>query len=194
MLGGTEPHEGRHPGSTLQTPEGCTEEAHSSVAITFLRWLNQSDRMCPIYDAIALLNNGEEARAAQRIRILAESGALIQLANILLLDLLLLSDPKKRLAPKASTNVPHVQVESAFAGGLSSNEGLQRRRFPASVLTSKQRVVLRFVKDGMTNQQIAYRMSVSLNTVKWHLKNISRALGASNRCSVLRIAEQKELI
>lgn len=48
-------------------------------------------------------------------------------------------------------------------------------------LAPRQREALGLVREGLTDRQIAERMSVSLNTVKQHLTNVYARLGASGR-------------
>ncbi len=44
-------------------------------------------------------------------------------------------------------------------------------------LTERERNLLRFVSAGLSNRDLAERLSVSTNTVKWHLRNIYNKLG-----------------
>jgi len=48
-------------------------------------------------------------------------------------------------------------------------------------LSAREREVLELVAKGLTNTQIAEALSVSENTVKFHLQNIFQKLGVSNR-------------
>ena len=48
-------------------------------------------------------------------------------------------------------------------------------------LTERERAVLELVAEGVTNAQIAARLRVSENTVKFHLQNVYLKLGVSNR-------------
>ncbi len=48
-------------------------------------------------------------------------------------------------------------------------------------LSARERDVLALVAEGLTNIQIAAALSVSENTVKFHLQNIFQKLGVSNR-------------
>jgi DNA-binding NarL/FixJ family response regulator len=66
-------------------------------------------------------------------------------------------------------------------------------RSPAS-FTSRQIAVLHCVREGLTNTEAAARLGVSMNTIKWHLKGLSRALGAKNRCAVVHRAQLRGLI
>jgi DNA-binding NarL/FixJ family response regulator len=52
---------------------------------------------------------------------------------------------------------------------------------------------VRLVTEGLTNQVIAERLVVSLNTVEYHLKNIYRKLGVSSRTQLLAHLAREEI-
>lgn len=52
---------------------------------------------------------------------------------------------------------------------------------PEQNLSEREREVLSCVAEGMTNAQIAARLSVSESTIKFHLQNIFDKLGVANR-------------
>ncbi|HUD95293.1 response regulator transcription factor [Sphingobium sp.] len=55
-------------------------------------------------------------------------------------------------------------------------------------LTQRQREVLEGVARGLTNREIAGRLVISERTVKAHVKELMRRLGANNRTQVVAIA------
>lgn len=57
-----------------------------------------------------------------------------------------------------------------------------------AVLTAQERLILKLVSKGCSNKDIAARLFISVETVKKHLQNIYRKLGASNRIEALRKA------
>jgi LuxR family maltose regulon positive regulatory protein len=57
-----------------------------------------------------------------------------------------------------------------------------------SPLTKKERLVLGFIQDGLSNKRIALEMDVSLSTVKTHINNMYRKLGVNNRVLALQKA------
>jgi DNA-binding CsgD family transcriptional regulator len=52
-------------------------------------------------------------------------------------------------------------------------------------LTIREHEVLELISLGYTNNSIARQMSISINTVKFHLKNIFNKLKARNRIEAL---------
>jgi DNA-binding NarL/FixJ family response regulator len=61
-------------------------------------------------------------------------------------------------------------------------------------LTPREREVLELVSQGATNAEIATRLAVTENTVKFHMKNILQKLHASNRAEVVAYALRSGLI
>jgi DNA-binding NarL/FixJ family response regulator len=74
------------------------------------------------------------------------------------------------------------------------------RRTPAepvalpSPLTARELEVLRLVAEGHTNGRVALALSVSEQTVKFHLCNIYRKLGVGNRTEATRHAHLHALV
>jgi DNA-binding NarL/FixJ family response regulator len=61
-------------------------------------------------------------------------------------------------------------------------------------LTPRELEVLQLVRDGYKNKQIANRLSISENTVNFHLKNIVEKLGANDRTHAVTIAVRRGLL
>lgn len=56
---------------------------------------------------------------------------------------------------------------------------------PLAGLTDREREILTALAEGMTNQQLADALKISLNTVKFHLKNLYGKLGVDNRAQAV---------
>ena len=61
-------------------------------------------------------------------------------------------------------------------------------------LTDREREILRLVSNGFSNKALADRLSLSTNTVKWHLRNIFEKLQISNRMQAVSVARHFGLI
>jgi DNA-binding NarL/FixJ family response regulator len=62
------------------------------------------------------------------------------------------------------------------------------------VLTAREREVLHFVADGCMDREIAERLSISLSTVKTHVRHILAKLHASSRHQAALVAIREGLI
>ncbi|MBE9507860.1 MAG: hypothetical protein IMY86_07395, partial [Chloroflexi bacterium] len=58
-------------------------------------------------------------------------------------------------------------------------------------LTEREKEILRLVATGVTNREVGYRLSISVNTVKVHLRNVFTKLGAESRTEATMIAVQE---
>lgn len=61
-------------------------------------------------------------------------------------------------------------------------------------LTTRELEVLQLIRDGYKNKQIAERLSISDNTVDFHVKNIIDKLGAKDRTHAVTIATRRGLL
>ncbi|MFV7431647.1 MULTISPECIES: helix-turn-helix transcriptional regulator [Pseudomonas] len=61
-------------------------------------------------------------------------------------------------------------------------------------LTPREVELLTLLETGLSNQQIADYTHVSITTVKWHLQNLYRKLGESNRLAALARARSQGLL
>ncbi|MFI3177411.1 MAG: LuxR C-terminal-related transcriptional regulator [Eubacteriales bacterium] len=61
-------------------------------------------------------------------------------------------------------------------------------------LTPTESEVLKYLKRGMKNTEIAKAMFVSENTVKYHLKNIYQKLDVSNRTQAIQVLQEEKVL
>ena len=57
---------------------------------------------------------------------------------------------------------------------------------PDPTLSAREAEVLTAVAEGLTNAEVADRLHISENTVKFHLQNIYQRLGVANRTEASR--------
>ncbi len=77
-----------------------------------------------------------------------------------------------------------------------ANEGtMVRARFPLAnfvqVLTSREHEVLRLIIDGLTNRDIAQKLSISLETVKSHVHHIMQKMQVKDRTQAAVLATRQ---
>ena len=56
------------------------------------------------------------------------------------------------------------------------------------ILTAREAEVLQLLQEGMTNAEIAHRLSIGVETVRTHARNIYRKLGISTRRDLARFS------
>lgn len=77
--------------------------------------------------------------------------------------------------------------EAAMTGQTTARllQGLVQSSHPQAgaldALTERERELLRLVAQGLSNKAVARTLSLSENTIKYHLKNILQKLGVQNR-------------
>jgi DNA-binding NarL/FixJ family response regulator len=83
----------------------------------------------------------------------------------------------------------HVLPRSAAAGG-----GIDRLAARGDELTGRETEVLELLQDGCTNSQIAERLSIGIETVRTHARNIYRKLGVPSRRELVLRARREPVV
>jgi LuxR family maltose regulon positive regulatory protein len=65
-------------------------------------------------------------------------------------------------------------------------------REPIESLSTREREVLELAAAGLQNRDIAERLMISANTVKFHLRTIYAQLGVRNRVQAMRAVRASE--
>jgi len=94
----------------------------------------------------------------------------------------------KLITPKVKTVIVEKQV-FANTGFVLNQDELNRLR-----LSSRELEVLQLIADGLSNQQIAGRLFVSLNTIKTHTANLFLKLEVERRTQAIEKAKRLSLI
>jgi DNA-binding NarL/FixJ family response regulator len=84
----------------------------------------------------------------------------------------------------------HVLPRSAAAGGGADTLGMRG----SDLLTPREADVLELLQDGATNAQIAQTLSIGMETVRTHARNIYRKLGISSRRDLARLTRPEAVV
>jgi DNA-binding NarL/FixJ family response regulator len=82
-------------------------------------------------------------------------------------------------------------IGQAFEKMLHREAGMRRL---ATILTTRETEVMRWVAGGLSNQQIAEKLIVQEGTIKIHVHNIYRKLGVNNRVDLTLYAQKRGLV
>ena len=80
------------------------------------------------------------------------------------------------------------------AGWLSRARRASVANDPVAGLSPRQREVLELLALGMDNDQIASRLFISRNTVKFHVRTIYERLGVHNRVAAARVLAGADIV
>jgi LuxR family maltose regulon positive regulatory protein len=101
----------------------------------------------------------------------------------------------------ASTESDAVRADRAFIETLLQASGIDLSRAPQrddappqDPLTDREKEILSFLANGVSNKEMASRVFLSENTVKFHLKNIYSKLSVGSRLQAIAAARQRGLI
>lgn len=110
---------------------------------------------------------------------------------------------KGYFSPDTSLNIALVALELVRAGGVylppsivaydddaHSHLQSQQDAEAADLLTSRQKAVVAALRKGMSNKIIAYELNMCESTVKVHVRNIMKKLGAKNRTEVAFLTQK----
>jgi len=89
-----------------------------------------------------------------------------------------------RMVQAGGTYIPASCVMNARRPALAA----EARRLGVSLLTPRQSVVVEALRRGKANKAIAYERRMRESTVKVHVRNVMKKLGAKNRTEVAYIA------
>lgn len=142
--------------------------------------------------ALVLQQRGDVAAALPLLNTVLDHVGATQSWRVLLE----LGLPAKAMLRLARQHDPGLAAGSVRAMTLQAVlDKLQHEKPAASEAYSEREIdVLEQLASGCSNKQIARRLGVSENTVKFHLKNLYRKLDAGSREAALAIALQRGLV
>jgi NarL family two-component system response regulator LiaR len=106
------------------------------------------------------------------------------------------------LVKGTSANRLALAIREAYAGrptlAPEAVQALVQRPAPSPALgndlTEREREVLALLAAGLSNVEVARELTVSVSTVKYHLRGIYSKLGAANRAEAVALALENKLI
>ena len=84
--------------------------------------------------------------------------------------------------------------DATFTGAIGQAPQATDDGFNGDGLTPREKEVLQLLAQGLPNKQIAQRIGISENTIKYHISSIYSKLGASNRTEAVRLGAHKGII
>lgn len=93
-------------------------------------------------------------------------------------------------------------VRAAYAGQATIPPDMLARLLPrlqpqsrqVGALTAREREVLQLLAEGLSNQEIAERLFLSMSTVRNHVQNVLRKLDAHSRLEAVTIAVRQGIV
>ncbi|QFZ17908.1 response regulator [Saccharothrix syringae] len=138
--------------------------------------------------AVAVLTTFDEDEFVARALGGGANGFLLKAADPreLIIGVRALADGAAYLSPRIAQRL----VAELRGGGLSRHEGARAR---VTALTARERDVLALLGEGLSNQSIARRLTLSEGTVKAHVSAILQALDVENRTQAAILAHDAGL-
>lgn len=87
-----------------------------------------------------------------------------------------------------TTAMPQIPMELNATSRIGLTKKVESFSSPPAwpaALTEREREVIRLVEEGLSNKDIAYRLSISDSTVRHHMTSISDKVGVPNRQKLL---------
>lgn len=93
---------------------------------------------------------------------------------------------------EAINNVAKGKQFLSFDAALAIRK--QEKHSDVPLVTRREKEVLELIADGMTNNEIAQKLFISITTVDTHRKNLLTKFGSRNTASLIKTAMQHNLI
>lgn len=184
----------------LQMLETCLQVQQADLAIVELSTLGIAESEAifqmledlPLEDALSvlmLLENGIEAQAKDSAAQLVSTGAV----NLVPVDI---SANQLRCAISAiisGFNISHPSITETLFSQADTAFGLGEL-YSIDPLTTREVQVLNQLADGLSNKAIAQVLTISENTVKFHISAILAKLNASSRTEAVSIGIRAGLV
>jgi DNA-binding NarL/FixJ family response regulator len=183
----------------INQEEGLSMTAQLANAAELHAWLAAGhkadvallDRSLPDADGLDLVSEVRDAGIKVIMLTIADSDEEISEAIAAGVDgyVIKSSDPEQVIAAIRSvcdgqSSFPLNVMQRMARGELNSSA--------LGALTAREMEIVEHVKEGLSNKVIAYKLSLSENTVRNHLRNIMEKLGLRNRVQVATLALKED--
>ena len=149
------------------------------------------DRSLPDADGLDLVSELREAGLKVIMLTIADSDEEISEAIAAGVDGYVLKSTEPAQVLAAIRNVGEGQ--SSFPLNIMQRMARgELQQHALSALTPREMEIVAYVKEGLSNKIIAYKLSLSENTVRNHLRNIMEKLGLRNRVQVATLALKED--
>ena len=89
-----------------------------------------------------------------------------------------------------SKSAPASELIDAIHSAIYELDAVRRPELVASILSMREKEVMRLIAQGLSNEDIGRSLSISVGTVKRHNTNIFAKLGATSRTDAVRKASR----
>lgn len=130
-------------------------------------------RIKSVYPSVAtlVLTSFGDAARARRALAAGANGYLLKDAG-----------PDELVAAVRAVHSGEMPVDSAVTGALSRSWSAGDK--PTSLITPRERVIASLLAQGLSNREIARRLSITERTARTHVSNVLAKLGLSSRTQV----------
>jgi DNA-binding NarL/FixJ family response regulator len=186
--------------SLLQNEAGIEWAGHASNAASCLAYLHQQQPDVILMDINLPDKSGIDL--CKEVRILYPSVFIIGLSTFNQQSFIqkMMENGASGYVLKNATQEELMEAIETVANGktfLSDEAALSLRKSNTGetpVLTRREKEVLELIADGMTNNEIAAKLFISVTTVDTHRKNLLAKFDARNIASLIKSAMQMQLI
>ncbi|MPY78515.1 MAG: AAA family ATPase [Actinophytocola sp.] len=98
------------------------------------------------------------------------------------------------LPPVSNGYLTRILVASRSTTAAVAQGGDNGGRLPEEPLTAREIDIVRLLDHGLSNKEIARRLGVTVNTVKWYLKGVYTKLGVTRRQESVNEARRRNLL
>ena len=105
--------------------------------------------------------------------------------------------PVNRVIQKATAKNPDHRYPDALAFAADFRNAIGLNHTPVNtveLLTQREQDILQLIIDGLSNKEIAQRLTVTLSTVKWYINQIYNKLGVRSRVQAMVRARDLNLL